>query len=57
MDGYAEKMLYDDISTDKTMDIECPKCHVQVSAKITDEFIKCKKCGEIFYIEEMDSDY
>lgn len=52
MDGYAKSMLYDDVSTQEEIDIECPKCHLIVRLKITDQIIKCKRCGEVFYIEE-----
>lgn len=52
MDGYAKSMLYDDVSTQEEVDVECPKCKLITRLKITDQFIKCKRCGETFYIEE-----
>lgn len=53
MDGYAERMLYDDVSTQEEIEIQCPKCQLLFQLKVTDQLIKCKKCGEIFYIEEL----
>ena len=52
MDRYAEIMLHDDISSDETFDVQCPSCQLLVRLKISDHIIKCKRCGETFYIED-----
>ncbi|MBN2794597.1 MAG: hypothetical protein JXR88_04270 [Clostridia bacterium] len=52
MDGYAEKMLFDDMSSREEVHLKCPKCQLELHFKLSDPMIKCIKCGEIFYIEE-----
>lgn len=54
MDGYAESMLYDDMSTKKEINMQCPSCQLELTLKVTDEFVKCKRCGEMFYLEDME---
>ncbi len=52
MDGYAQSMLNDNTRHNEGK-IPCPKCSLELTLRTTDEFIKCKRCGEIFYIEEI----
>jgi len=53
MDEYAKSMLHDDISPEEDLIIPCPSCQLDLHYKIVDQFVKCKRCGEIFYIEEV----
>lgn len=53
MDGYAESMLYDDVSTREEFEMQCPRCHQVMKLKTTDQYCKCLRCGESFYIEEL----
>lgn len=53
MDGYASTMLHDDVSSHIEIDVHCPKCQLELHIKISDPFIKCMRCGEVFYIEEI----
>lgn len=56
MDAYAESMLYDDVSTEEDINIPCPSCQHDVQFKMSDPVVKCKRCGESFYVEEMNTE-
>ena len=53
MDEYAESMLHDDVSPQEDLNIPCTRCELDVYFKIIDPVVKCKRCGEVFYIEEI----
>jgi ssDNA-binding Zn-finger/Zn-ribbon topoisomerase 1 len=58
MDGYAQMMLHDDVSSREEITIKCPSCQLDIKLKLSDHFIKCKRCGEMFYLEEiLDENY
>lgn len=54
MDRYSEIMLHDDMSSREELTISCPNCQVEIVVKLSDQFAKCMKCGEQFYLEEYD---
>ncbi len=54
MDGYAKSMLFDYERSNEEINVHCEKCQLEFKAKKSDQFIKCKRCGEIFYLEEVD---
>lgn len=55
IDRYSEIMLHDDMSSREEITIACPACQMEMSIKASDEFAKCMRCGEQFYIEEIDA--
>ncbi|WP_240840045.1 hypothetical protein [Acidaminobacter sp. JC074] len=57
MDRYSEIMLHDDISSPEDFEMKCPSCGLIVKIKAADRFSKCKRCGEIFYLEELENEY
>lgn len=54
MDGYAESMLHDDVSSKEAMEVICPRCELRLDMKTSDAYVKCLRCGEIFYIEAVE---
>jgi len=54
MDGYAKMMLEDDMSSRDRVEFECPSCHLKMTIKDSDPYVRCLKCGQTFYIERLD---
>ncbi len=46
--------IQDDMSDNESFEMACPYCNFIVKVNMTDEFVKCIRCGEIFYIEALE---
>lgn len=54
MDLKSYSKIQDDMSGNESFDMACPYCAFTVKVNMTDEFVKCIRCGEIFYIEALE---